>query len=549
MSVKGENAELKSTEGTAPEPIFDRLTNALFAWCLYVTLFGGFGIHSGILRAFTASAIALTIVILVRIRCALPMLPRFSLSIVELFAKRPLVLGVALFLPLATSMILRPLFMQVMMEDAGAVNHAIFQYFATPPLHCDACFQGSFLGDHQAYTLVFGWLWVQVFHSPYAIPFFSVLVAGLTLGSVAWAFRKSISPERVSFVVLAIFAIRGFRAGYYFDFREDSLGAAFFAFALIAGRAKRWGWSTLFLALGGLSKETGAILAPTLVPWYFFQAKDMPWKRRIRMVTLVSVLAMAITVGILFFAIPAWTAGNGESNMLVGRLSYLGSTPAEILKGFLANPFRVLNPPGAGPSNHFRYFFHLIVPFLPFMLFAWDWAYFPGLVLAFGNLISLSPAQRSMNFHYDLLILPFFAFGLAASIAKGRNIFSGPRLALWILPFLIVSGMWPAAKLEDLWKYRGLAKERVFVREAAKWIPPAATTLVDIYIYPHLVDHRELRLLPGGDRGRRPIEDATYALVHENVVESSEEARRFFSGFDRRECSPSREICFWERRK
>jgi hypothetical protein len=235
--------------------------------------------------------------------------------------------------------------------------------------------------------------------------------------------------------------------------------------------------------------------------------------------------------------------------MLIGRLSYLGTTPAEILKSFLMNPFRIFNPPGAGASNHLRYLFHLVVPFLPFMALAWNWAYFPGLVLAFGNLISLSPAQRSMNFHYDLLILPFFAYGLACSIERAGGRFSSRRLALLILPFLIVSGTWPAVQLADLWKYRSLWSERVFVREAAARIPAEATTLVDIYTYPHLVDHRELRLLPGGDRGRRLIADADYALMHRSDADRDEESRRFFSEFDRAECSPSGEICFWRRKK
>jgi hypothetical protein len=144
-----------------------------------------------------------------------------------------------------------------MMEDAGAVNHSIFQFFAGPPLHCDACFQGSFLGDHQAYTLFFGWLWVQVFRSPYAVPFFAILVAVSTLGSIVWAHRKSLSAPTLGFVVLAVFAIWGFRAGYYFDFREDSLGAMFFAFALVAGGARRWVWSAGFLALAALSRKRG----------------------------------------------------------------------------------------------------------------------------------------------------------------------------------------------------------------------------------------------------------------------------------------------------
>jgi hypothetical protein len=540
---------LSGDSGFRKSVALDVVTGLVFALFGYVALIGGIGVPSSQFRSVTGAAILLSIVLLTRVKFRYSILPPFLRRAYDGISEHPFLLGLLLFLPLALSMILRPLFMQTMLEDAGAVNQSIFQFFGTPPLHCDACFQGSFLGDHQAYTLFFPWVWVQVFRSPYAISYFAVLCAVLTFGVIVWNFRARLSRKTLSFLILAVFAIRGFRAGYYFDFREDSLAALFFALTLVFGFRKHWVGASLTLFLAAMSKETGAILAPMLLPWFFLQTRGMEKIRRAGWFILFTGVAFLGVYLSLLKGIPAWANSTGESNMLIGRLSYLGATPTAIFENFIRHPFQVLNPPGGGTSNHLRYLFHLILPFFPFMVLAWDWAYFPGIVLAFGNLISLSPAQRSMNFHYDLLILPFFAFGLARSLGSKKRIFSGRSLALWILPFLIVSGVWPIVGLTDLWRRRSLSAERVFIRAVAARIPREGVILADVWTYPHLVDHPELRLLPGGDRGRRPIDDATFAIAEGSLPRRDEASRRFFADFDRKACSPSGRFCFWERRK
>ena len=126
----------------------DTLTGFAFAFFTYVTVFGGMGFASSQLYTATTSAVLLSAVLIFRSLRDLLIVPYFLRRIFKFFYERPLLFGTILFLPLTLTMIFRPLFMQVMFVDAGAVNQSIFQYFGAPPLHCDGCFQGSFLGDH-----------------------------------------------------------------------------------------------------------------------------------------------------------------------------------------------------------------------------------------------------------------------------------------------------------------------------------------------------------------------------------------------------------------
>src|SRR5690606_30412667 len=109
---------------------------------------------------------------------------------------------------------------------------------------------------------------------------------------------------------------------------------------------------------------------------------------------------------------------------IVNRFGGLGSTPAEVLANLAKHPFATLElilgklftPTG------FKYLLALLGPALALATrrsSVWLIAALPGVLM---NLSSGAETQRSLNFHYDLIILPFLLLTMTEGLREaGRK--------------------------------------------------------------------------------------------------------------------------------
>ncbi|MBC7385999.1 MAG: DUF2079 domain-containing protein [Cryobacterium sp.] len=530
---------------------------------IYLT--AGFSLPSVHLRSLTSISLLLAAVMVFR------KLSGLSVAGSGLFARlgyrvsnRPSLVTALLLLPILIVTTFRPLVLGAAFEDAGYVNQGMYQFFGKPWLHCDVCVANSFLGEHQSYTLFFGWLWLKVFSTPYSVPVFAAVLIAIFFKTLLRTFSKNLPPYALSFLVLAVFLVRGFHGGFLYDFREDLLGAVFFGFMIAAVLKERWALGAVAFALAILSKETCALIAPALLPLVFVQlqmengsegspiistevsaklsVRDGGKSRQLGFLALYLGVALTGAYLSLVRGIHAWNPNPNAPSMIAVRLGHLGSTLPEILKTAVLHPFQIF--PYSGESSAtgslLRYLLHTLIPFLPLMVLAWNWAYFPGLIVLFGNLVSLAPSQRSMDFHYDLLVMPFFAYGLALSLARNKSGLSRGRLAAAILPFLILAGTSPLTNFYPHFKSRALILEARFMREESTKIPSSLPLMVDGVTYAQVVDRPELRLFPVGGRGLKPTDDASDAILRMSVYRANAGA---LSMWKKTACSPSGETC------
>jgi hypothetical protein len=475
----------------------------------------------------------------------------FALRVREGFNKisrRPTAILIAVFAAIGTAHTLRYLTLGVYYEDAGYVYQSLFHTFTPTFLHCDVCAAGSYLGEHQAYTLVFGKLWTLLFRTPYAVPFLFAGIGFATFYVFVRSERKRHSAWLLSFLILALLSVRGFRNAYLFDFREDALGALFFSFALAGAFARKP--IPLFIGgiLGALSKESGALLLPIFAGVLLFDFRGAPLTRPVRFGFLA--LSLLLAVFCFGYGLPRW-ASEGSPSMLMSRYGSLGSTPGEIALRLLSNPLLLLGFGSGGMGvfvkDHLRYLVFTVGPFLPFMIRAWNPIYLVGLAAVGMNWVSPSAMQRSMTFHYELFALPFFAFALSRSVAELREkgLFQ-PRFAgITFFIFLAISGTWPMSKVQEGFRSIHRVRDAAFVRRKLDEIPAELPVLADAITYPQAVDRLSLRLFPEGGRAGKSSADGRFAVLRKTTFEAQDPAWK--ASWTVRDCSESEEICLYEK--
>lgn len=428
--------------------------------------------------------------------------------------------------------------------DAGFLYQAMFHGFATPFLKCDVCHLGTYLGAHTAFTLPLLTPIVNVFGTPFVIPLVQAAIGFLTFLVIGRAFRRELTARDLTFIFLALLAVRGIRKGFLFDFREDLLAAAFFTIGLCLVKAKRYTLALVPFILGAFSKETGAILLPFVAVVVVLIEREDREDRRVNLKLGLTYFGITVPLSLLiiFYILPHWTPNAGAGGDMVSRLRFLTGDGGvgEILSQIATR-------------DRFKYLFHTLVPVSLIAFRQMNPYYLPGIVLVLGNLISGAPSQRMMQFHYELLLIPFFGFGISESIRQLKSADKTPRsfYALTLLAFFALSGTWPLYNFRRHLENSSLTPDVLWSRTQLKEIPQREPILADSETFPVLTDRLELRFFdrrtfdPAGVSAMSPlpIGDSRIALIQRDIGEK-------FLGPEWTEtaCGPGRFICRYDRK-
>lgn len=472
-------------------------------------------------------------------------------------AQHPYALLGILMALLGGAHLLRMMTLNVDVFDAGFLYQPIFHAFSKPFLACDACYRGTFLAVHQAFTLPVLTPFAAIAGTPLVMPVLAAGVGFLIFYAVGLAYRRDLTRELVFFLFFAILSIRGFREGFVFDLREDILGALFFAWGLYFARKKGPYFALAPFVLAALSKETGVILFPFAGLSILIEEskrRRKPFAQDWKPILLYGVASIFLFVFVFLISLPAWSPQNGGVSDFVKRLSFLGDTPKAIFENVLFHPFVSLwlITKSLLTLDRLKYLVFVVGPFLPFLIRGWNFYYLPGLVLLAGNLISVSSAQRMMQFHYELYALSFFAFGLAESLRRMKNgeVLNRKFLTCSLFLFLSFSGTWPVSHIRRSLSTPDPIVDFLWARLALNEIPVDAPLLGEARTYPMVTDRRNLRYLGEGDfrpeaaslLGPFTIGDSQFALLRQERGNS-------LSSKDWRlkDCGPKDILCLYER--
>lgn len=387
-------------------------------------------------------------------------------------------------------------------HDVVPLHQALLWAFQTPPMRCDGCPGDTFLGSHLSFPLFLLALPFQ--WAPFRAPLvadewiFALHSAIAALGVIASlrALRLDRKPGLVFWAVLPIVASRAFRSGLVWDFREDVLGFAFLLGACVTLEKRRWGAYAACVALAALSKENFAFVTAMLAAPAWFVARS----RRAAVLTLVGSLAYAAFE--FQWLIPHFTPVVQTQSQIMVRLGDFGATPTQIVLNLLFSPkawWQILSTRLFTPDR-LRYLLFLTAPFLPFL----RRKSLPWLVpLAAGvamNLLSGSATQRSLQFHYDWITLPFLIMGAWTCLPELAPALVGRRAAWALLLTLALSGRWPGWDISRHWPtanaFGDNARERAFLRSLEFDARPDARLYANGHVLAQLtlLESRQLRI-------------------------------------------------------
>jgi uncharacterized membrane protein len=193
------------------------------------------------------------------------------------------------------------------------------------------------------------------------------------------------------------------------DLHAVTLAAPLLMFAIWAADADRLGWLIAFSTLALLSKEQVGIAVMGLGIWVAFR-----YRRRL-IGGAIAVAGAVWTIVAIAVIIPS--AAVSDESPLAGRYSELGDSPAAAVGAVLSRPWEAFAI--SADNGGAEYLAGLLLPLVLLPLAA------PFLVLIAVpeiaiNLLSDWPAQRSIEFHYGSVIVPFFV--AAAILGFGRAI-------------------------------------------------------------------------------------------------------------------------------
>ncbi len=418
-------------------------------------------------------------------------------------AKIALTLLIAISLMLFAGHSLRHLSFSTDAFDTTFLHQPLFAPGSLGSLHCDLCDGRTYLGEHLAYTLYLVRPltralgdWVLRDHLVFLL---EILLVSLPLWATLKAGPLRRDRELWFFAILIVFCSRSLRNSMVWDFREDHLA---FAFLLTASAALLRGWSAAYMLslLGALlSKENVGLVAAFLaVPLLLDPSVSLAPKRKAFLAMVTVALSLGWTVVAFKWLIPRYSPSN-ETNEIVARLGQYGDTPGEILRTLLLSPSawleilrdRVFSLEAA------KYIVLLVGPFAMLLLKASAWIApaLPGLAM---NLISAASTQRSLQFHYDLIILPFLILGAWRGLAiLNENTRSDPRLKrqtllIAALIALTLSGRWPGLQIQQNWPSLNEARDAIFLSRIREDEAIAAP----LRVLPHLGSNRSLRVYP-----------------------------------------------------
>ncbi len=390
--------------------------------------------------------------------------------------------------------------------DQGCVNPALLNAWGSagrPLLVCAECPGGSYLGVHLAYVffpLSF------LLRGPFAADEWIFALQGLLpWAAVLLALRASELGSRRSlwfYALVPLMCSRAFRAGLVWDFREDVPAFCFLLLAGVAIQRSRWLLYFASIGLAMLCKENVALVCLMFsLPILFDRDLLLSNKQRLVLAGATAVLSGAYTWLAFGVLLPHYSPAISQSSEIVRRLGEYGSTPAEVLSHILFSPsawWSILKTRFL-TFDRLKYLLLLIAPFafffrrrsLPWIL--------PAIAGISMNLVSSTPVQRSLQFHYDWIILPFLCLGAWRGVTTFQQAPSAGRSSLkpayLLLAALLFSGRWPGWEISRNFPSASDLAARRELATLADTLPPETEIAMNETLVPQLIgDGTRLRV-------------------------------------------------------
>jgi uncharacterized membrane protein len=274
------------------------------------------------------------------------------------------------------------------------------------------------------------------------------------------------------------------------DFHAVALACPLLLFAWWYLDENRLGAFLLFACLAVLTKEEVGFVVAGLGVWYVLA------RGRRREGLAIAAAGTALSLLAILVVLPAFS--DGESDFY-RRYAEVGGSPGGIVETILTDPFRVLEV--AFDGRGLGYLLRLLAPFALAVLAPLTLVVaVPELAI---NLLSSTPTQTSIHFHYTAGIIPAIVVGSvfgAARITRGRPE-AAPRLAGLAVVLTLLSGWWlgplPYPGGEDLvadaWHVE--AHDRIAER-ALGLVPGGAVVSASNALGAHLSERRRVLSFP-----------------------------------------------------
>lgn len=338
--------------------------------------------------------------------------------------------------------------------DVSYVHQSLFHPFAPKLLHCDVCPGETAFGTHLTYAFFLLSPLTSWWHSDFLVFFLQASMLG---GAVWLALRSGplrSAPALLFFGAVLALSHRGLRASVVWDFREDGIAFAALFGMLLSARAGRALPLLVLLLLAVSAKENVWAVTLFFAPALLL-SRETGFTTRRRWILAIVAASISLGYGFLAFRylIPHYIPGVEGSHPLLVRYGEYGATPREIV-------YRILTSPLLWPKILFGTL--LSADVLKYLLFAvGPFAFFfartrearvwllPALPGVFMNITHGYAIQRSLQFHYELLFLPFLIW---ASWTGMKELQGRPRVLFWgLLLALGLSGRWPLSEVTSNW--------------------------------------------------------------------------------------------------
>lgn len=338
-------------------------------------------------------------------------------------------------------------------EDHGVIQHVLVRSWIKGPFQCETCPQGTFLADHLAFSLILVAPILGIFQRPEVL----FLIQGMVLAAGTWVLmtagplRKQKELWAVAFFVMVCHS--HFRHTWYqVDFREDHLAFLFLSLLIVGAYQRSWVIFFLGSLLSLLCKENIGFIVPFACVSTVLSLRTSKTSKQANLaclapglVTLISIAWVMLSFKVLM---PYFTGGTKSHHEILTRLPGLGSTPAEVVSNLLIHPLKtleILSSNILSPLGQ-HYLLLLLLPWAFFIRKGGPWAFaaIPGILM---NLISMKPEQKSLQWHYELVIFPFLMISTLEGIRRSTR----KELLIGLFLALAFSERWPGLDLQKHW--------------------------------------------------------------------------------------------------
>ena len=377
--------------------------------------------------------------------------------------------------------------------DLGNMTQVVWSTAHGDPLRMTDL-QGEQISRLAAHTDVllaaFAPLWF-LWPDPSLLLVVQALVVALGALPVFWLARKHLGSPR---------AALGFALAYLLyppvqwlvldDFHAVALACPLLLFGFWYLDEDRIGAFAIVAALAVLTKEEVGFAVAALGLWYALA------RGRRRPGVLIAAAGTAVSLLAILVVMPAFS--DGESDFY-RRYAEVGGSPGGIPESVLTDPLHVVQV--AFDGRGLGYLLRLLMPFgLVFLAPLTLVVALPELAI---NLLSSTPTQTSIHFHYTAAIIPALAAGSvfgAARVVRRRTGLATPLAGLSVV-LALLSGWWlgplPYPGGEDLaadaWRIE--PHDRIATR-ALKLIPPDATVSASNALGAHLSERKRILSFP-----------------------------------------------------